>query len=237
MEIVVNHLTRMQPGYICVAGVNLENKEHVRPVLSGARLSKDLLSRNGGPFDIAAIVDPGTTKGAGSKPEVEDCLFDPSKARFVKNLGAEKFWKLLTELAQLKLSIIFGNELKSRGPKSIAVDVGRGKASLGCLGLVAHSDLYLRPRAGKPDQIRIRVSDGEFDLDLGVTDIRLYEDDHVTPNSNVVRGIAKCLVNRRGVVLSVGLTRPFSSSPDFPAVHWLQVNNIHLEDDPTWRLG
>ena len=26
-------------------------------------------------------------------------------------------------------------------------------------------------------------------------------------------------------------------SPDDPYVHWLQVNNIHLREDPTWRLG
>ena len=42
----------------------------------------------------------------------------------------------------------------------------------------------------------------------------------------------------RGVpcLLSVGLTRPFSSREGDAPVHWLQVNNIHLEDDPAWRL-
>lgn len=237
MEIVVNHLTRMQRGFICVAGVNLQTKEHVRPVLRGARLSKDLLSRNGGPFDMAAVVDLGNATPAGSKPEVEDYVFDPSKANFVKNFAEEKFWRLLTELAQLKLSTIFGEALKSRGSKSCAVDVGRGKASLGCLGPISHSKLYLRPRSGKPDQIRIMVKDGEFDLDLGVTDIRLYGDDHVTPNPEIVKRIAKRLVQDCGALLSVGLTRSFASSVDFSPVHWLQVNNIHLEDDPARQLG
>lgn len=54
MKIAVNHLTRMQPGYICVAGIDLETGSHVRPVLPSGRLSAALLRRNGGPFDIAA---------------------------------------------------------------------------------------------------------------------------------------------------------------------------------------
>jgi hypothetical protein len=49
--------------------------------------------------------------------------------------------------------------------------------------------------------------------------------------------VAERIVGGTGLLLSVGLTRPFSNSPSSPPVHWLQVNNIHLEDDPTWRLG
>ena len=41
---------------------------------------------------------------------------------------------------------------------------------------------------------------------------------------------------RHELLLSVGLTRPFAPSPDAPPIHWLQVNNIHLEPDPCWRL-
>jgi hypothetical protein len=39
------------------------------------------------------------------------------------------------------------------------------------------------------------------------------------------------------VILSVGLTRPFRKWGDSEERHWLQVNNIHLEDDPLWQLG
>ena len=39
MKIVVNHLTRMQPGYICVAGLDFQTNAHVRPVLAGSRLT------------------------------------------------------------------------------------------------------------------------------------------------------------------------------------------------------
>jgi hypothetical protein len=54
MRIIVNHLTRMQPGYICVAGVDVSSGQHVRPELRG-RLTTDLLTLNGGPFDIASL--------------------------------------------------------------------------------------------------------------------------------------------------------------------------------------
>jgi hypothetical protein len=38
------------------------------------------------------------------------------------------------------------------------------------------------------------------------------------------------------VILSVGLTRPFRRDGNDSARHWLQVNNIHLGDDPLGDL-
>ena len=83
----------------------------------------------------------------------------------------------------------------------------------------------------------MRVSDGYFQLDLGVTDIRLYGADHVTPDTKIVRRVVKRLQGGSETILSVGLTRAYASSPDFNPVHWLQVNNVHLKDDPLWQLG
>jgi hypothetical protein len=39
------------------------------------------------------------------------------------------------------------------------------------------------------------------------------------------------------VILGVGLTRAFQREQNGPGRHWLQVNNIHFEDQPIWRLG
>jgi hypothetical protein len=33
-------------------------------------------------------------------------------------------------------------------------------------------------------------------------------------------------------ILAVGLTRAYQKSPKGPTRHWLQLNNIHLQDDP-----
>ena len=46
MKIVVNHLTRMQLGRICVAGVDMATGKHVRPLLRDVRLSTQRLARN-----------------------------------------------------------------------------------------------------------------------------------------------------------------------------------------------
>ena len=44
MQVVINHLTRMNTGYMCVAGLDLKNGKHVRPVLGG-RLGVELLRK------------------------------------------------------------------------------------------------------------------------------------------------------------------------------------------------
>jgi hypothetical protein len=80
------------------------------------------------------------------------------------------------------------------------------------------------------------LSDGSMSLDLSVTDLRLYADDGARPDTAAIRNVAGRLARGVPALLSVGLTRPFSARPDEPPLHWLQVNNIHLEDDPAWRL-
>ena len=132
MQIVVNHLTRMQPGFICVAGIDLEDQKHIRPVLAGSRLRTHLLKPFGGPFEIASVVDLGKTEYQGHSPETEDYLFDPSKAFRVRDMGPNMFWKLLLDISQESLMQIFGDELQQQG-RTCAVEAGMGTASLGCL--------------------------------------------------------------------------------------------------------
>ena len=83
LQILVNHLTRMQPGYFCVAGIDVNTEAHVRPVLRRGRLTIDLLSTGGGPFDVGSVVDLGPATYAGHAPELEDHRFDPSSTRWL----------------------------------------------------------------------------------------------------------------------------------------------------------
>ena len=55
MQLVINHLTRMQQGCMCTAGIDLATGLHVRPVLD-RQMTIDMLSVYGGPFDIGRIV-------------------------------------------------------------------------------------------------------------------------------------------------------------------------------------
>ena len=228
----------MKSPFICVAGVELSMREHVRPVPADRQqLRAALLVRNGGPFEMAARVDLGAVTRVASPPETEDHRFIPQQAAKVGDVPPAEFWRLLNDLAETKLARLFGPDLTKRGSSAAAVDKGRGTASLGCLAPTARPTLYIRARAGRPAQVRLRLSDGELHLDLGVTDIRLYAADHVTPDPRTIDRVARRLAGGEPVILSVGLTRASASSPDFSPVHWLQVNNVHLESDPTWRLG
>lgn len=237
MKIVVNHLTRMQRGFICVAGIDLATGQHVRPVLR-SQMRKELLARYGGPFDIGRIVDLGWTKYLGTRPESEDYLFHRSEARALGEMPAAEFWQRLEALARPKLGEIFGKDLVPRGPRSYAVDVGQGVASLGCYLTTARPRLFVqRSDPCSRGRIRVEFTSGSHEFELSVTDIRLYCEDHVTPDSEMVGRTARRLQVAPRVILGVGLTRAFRGAPEEPALHWLQVNNFHFQDDPCWRLG
>ena len=220
MQILVNHLTRMQPGYICVAGVDVNTLGHVRPVLPRARLTTDLLRGNGGPLDIASVVDLGPTVYAGSAPEAA-WLFDDDPG---------DYWELLNQMARESLVAIFGPVLEQE-EGSCTLDVGEGHASLGCLAPEERPWLYVDHRG----TVRMVLECTTPSSDLAVADLRLYERDHRTPRRDLVAGAQRRIESGVEVILSVGLTRPWRKRDDTAERHWLQVNNIHLQDDPLWR--
>ncbi len=227
----------MQKGHICVAGVDLATGQHVRPMLRSP-LRTALLTRHGGPFDIGRVIDLGWTKYIGTRPETEDYLFHQSEVRCVGDMPAEEFWEWLKRLAKPRIGEIFGRDLRPRGPSSYAVDVGRGLASLGCFVAIPRSRLFLQRRdAQSRGRVRLEFRSGEHPFELSVTDIRLYRGDHVTPDPDVIGRVAERLGHGGEVILGVGLTRAFRGSPADPALHWLQVNNVHFADETHWRLG
>jgi len=237
MKIVVNHLTRMQKGYVCAAGVDLETGRNVRPVLPNAeRLSSKSLACEGGVFDMAMEVDLGTVKPVPQAPELEDHIFYPANSILKRKWKAEEFWQLLNRIAKPRLKDIFGQDLCKIGRDSCGVERGRGQASLGCLILKDTPSIDINQRQGKPDQVRMKISDSEFELDLGVTDIRLYQKDHVTPNHVLISKLVNRFAKSKGIILGMGLTRPFATRNGQTPIHWLQINNIHFLEDPVWRM-
>ena len=145
MKIVVNHLTRMSEGHICVAGIDLDTLRHVRPVLPTRSLSPAVLARHGGSFDIGYVVDIGPAAPRPEPPHVEDHLFVPAAAEFVRQVAADEFWALLHRVAKTTLREIFGEELKLQGRSSWGTAAGRGTASLGCLVLRRMPQLWCKP--------------------------------------------------------------------------------------------
>lgn len=235
MRIIINHLTRMQAGYFCVAGIDEATGRHVRPTLGGSRLTTNLLAYHGGLFDLATCIDLGAVTPVGQPPELEDHQFDPRVSVKVAALPGDQFWGHLLQMAQPRLSALFGPDLTQQG-RSAVVGIGKGTASLGCLVPTGIPVLTLQQQGTRPARLRMQFSDGILHLDLGVTDIRLYQSDHVTPNPEAVQAVNQYLAEGRRAILSLGLTRPYASSEEYTPVHWLQVNNIHLAEFPEWRL-
>ncbi len=228
MRIIVNHLTRMQPGDICVAGVDVMSGQHIRPVLR-SRLTVDLLARNGGPFDLADLVDLGMVKYCGQAPETEDYYFDQRDARCVRHIPPIHFWEMLQRVARHSLTQVFGPALRPFR-RGCVVDLNAGEASLGCLIPAAPPRLYVNDYG----KIRAIISDGAFTADLSVTDLRFCDTGHKTPKFALIERIDAEMRSGGSFVLSVGLARPWQHPDDIVKRHWLQVNNIHLEDNTVW---
>lgn len=228
MRIVVNHLTRMSDGYICVAGVDLESNEHVRPVLHYGRLPGDLLRREDGPFDIGVEVDLGKVTARPTDPEREDHVFDPKKASAIGTMAGSKYWELLNDIAGKRLQTIFGEALHVQG-RGCAVDEHTGEVSLGCIVPRA-----LRLAVNPWGKLRAKLSDGRLDVELSVADIRLYNADG-TPKKAAVAKLQRRIEKGEALVVSVGLARAFKAQSDTKRRHWLQLNNVHMETDPVWQ--
>lgn len=236
MKIAVIHLTRMQRGFVCVAGVDVADGRQIRPVIPRGRLPVTMSAHRGGPFDMATVVDLGDVRAVGEPPDVEDYEFTQWHARATRDIEPDLFWEMLHLLAQPSARQIFGPALHGTGRGRASVAAGAGIASLGCLTPRGRPELYLTDRPGGAPAVRLRFSDGEMRFDLSVTDLRLYGSDHVTPDIELLGRVEQRIQRGVPILLSVGLTRPFAAKAGDEPVHWLQVNNLHLEDDPAWRL-
>ncbi|NUN97826.1 MAG: hypothetical protein HUU16_16810 [Candidatus Omnitrophica bacterium] len=238
MRIAIHHLTRMQAGFFCAAGIDWSNGAHVRPVLPNhQRLETRLLECHGGPFEIGALLDLGEVTPCPSAPESEDHLFDPRRVRRLERVRPELFWKALQRIAKSTFRELFGEDLQRVGIRKFAVEAGKGCRSLGCLAPNGRLALRVAEAPGKPPRVQLKMSDGNLAADLSVTDIRLYGGDHVTPDRKRIDQVAGRLSAGVPAIIAVGLTRPFAASVDQDPMHWLQVNNIHLEDNPVSRLS
>ena len=246
MRILVNHLTRMQPGYICVAGIDPATRKHVRPVWYG-RLTRDLLASEGGVFAIGAEVDLGEAEAVGEPPEMEDHRFNRWRVRYVGTAAPADYWRQLEQVARASLHDIFGAALHPVGAR-FAVERGEGAASLGCLQLPTRSTppRLMLDNFGK---VRLLFHTGEIAIpspsatSAPVTDVRLYDADQQTPRRQVIERLNQRLQRGAPVILAVGLSRAYGASgasgrtPAEAPRHWLMVNNLHLQDQPIWNWG
>ena len=103
---------------------------------------------------------------------------------------------------------------------------------MGCLKPEKQPWLYVDHRG----TVRMVLDHTTPSVDLSVNDLRLYERHQSTPRRTLIASLQARLEAGIEAVLSVGLTRPWRKRGDAAERHWLQVNNIHLKDDPLWKL-
>jgi hypothetical protein len=226
MRIIVNHLTRMQPGYVCVAGYEPNSMEHIRPVL-GRRLKRALIGAEGGPFDLGIEVELGSVRYVGAAPEVEDHEFTEASVEVVDRVPEDRFWRDLQRLLSPDLFAAFGERLERRG-NGFAVSLGQGDASLACIVPDSRPTFEVNPWGSLRCEFEV---DGEW-ADLAVTDIRLCKSDQKTIKAELVDELNRRSTTGVDLIFAVGLTRPWRRPRDRKERHWLQVNNVFFEDDP-----
>lgn len=226
-HLLITEVTRMQRGFVCVAGIDLDTGRRVRPIVTG-QLPAELLARGGGPFDVRAVVDLEMTWPRPSPPETEDHLFDVRHARMAVTMGGPEF------IARLDRACVDPNSpaffppgLRERGPARV-LPVHQGSMSLAIVCADGDLDLYVDPRGA----VRVQWGDG---LDLSVTDARLYGPELRVAERRVVDR-ARALMRDGRAYLSLGLTRAWQKPGEDAPYHWLQVNALHLAAAPEWNL-
>ena len=222
MQILINHLTRMQAGFICAAGIDLQSGLHIRPI-SQRPLSAQLLRCHGGPLELGRVLDMGSSSFAGSVPEIEDRMSDPTLWKAGERYSSQQFFDIVSTVASDSLTEIFGPDLQPHGGRTFVVAEQRGIRSLGCFWAE-------KPRIevdSMTKKLTFVSSYQPFTLRLPVTDIGLYATDHVSVDEAAVAAVNEKLQVCQRAIVSVGLSRAYRKSNDQPAYHWLQVNNVH----------
>ncbi len=229
MRIVVNHVTRMRAPRICVAGIDVETRTHIRPTAPASTpLTRSLLRSQGGPIEIGAIVDLGRVEHRPSPPECEDHRFQPSRARHIEDLSGAEFLDALSWVSAGSLEDGFGASLARVGWK-YAVEVGAGDRSLAVVRAVRRPVLDVDRTYGR---LQLRFNDSDPPAYLPVTDLRFYEADQATICREAVADVARRLKAGVDAYLMLGLARAYRARDDDRDRHWLQLNGLCLADRP-----
>jgi hypothetical protein len=225
MKILINHLTRMKAPNVCVAGLDAKGW-HVRPIRRVGHLDIDLIREKS--FHVGTEIDLGPLRPCGKSPHVEDRSFSVAKIGEAKPLTSSEFWDRIDVVARGSLIEIFGDELAPHGAGSCVLPQGKGKASLGVLRVrPGEANLLVQKQ-----QVRMALHFRNDLLNLGVTDLRMYDDTLTNPNYELFKYVSAQLNSGVPALLSVGVGRPWATSNDNEWYHYLQVNNVHLSIDP-----
>lgn len=214
----------MDSPRICVAGIDLTTRRHVRPVTpSSDPITRTLLRENGGPFGSGALVDIGAVVACPNAPETEDHTFATDQTKHIEDLSDDVYLEILEQISDGDLSNAFGPDLVEVRPRKFAVPAGHGSRSL---AVVPVAEPKLRINFGN---LYLKLDPPNTPADVRVTDARFYETDHKTVRRDVVSDVNTRIASGVQVYAMLGLARPLNDA-DGGYVHWLMANGLCLAD-------
>lgn len=232
MDIVISHLTRMNPGHVCAAGINLASHEHVRPVLPAPQLLPIRLCCGSSPMlQLRSILTLKSPKPRGYLPEVEDYECNLWELRQTRQMTQPEFWQLLRDMAKPNLHAIFGPTLEKTG-KNYTLPPHTGLASLGCIHPASHTNLRVEADSFEErEQVKLVCKVDGVTCRLPVADLRFYSPTDFKIDRKLVNAVNGLLRGPEDLIICVGLTREWQNR------HWLQVNGLHFERMDFGGLG
>jgi hypothetical protein len=222
IEIIITDLTRFsnKPDIVCIAGINPESGECIRPMpyIKSERckelniLPGSVLSGN---FTRPPKIDT---------PHGEDRFHDNLTSR--GHCTSEQFKEILSNSESPSVESGFGVEL-SAGQKCIPLNTIPPKSIITIS--VCPPNICIVQGQYKADTIKLLFTDksGKEFRYLPVTDLAFYE--YVLKNSKDAADISRLnsfLRSQNEIFLRLGLSRPYLA-PDGREGFWIQVNGIY----------
>lgn len=227
MQIILNHVTRMKSPRICVAGVDTETFDHIRPTTPATDpITRVLLRENGGPFGVGALVDLGQVRAEPDPPETEDHRFLTANARRVEDVSDDDYVAVLQEVSVATFDDAFGSDLECVRDRKYAVPLGSGTRSLAVVRLQGRPHL----RADHWGKLLLELDSPDTACSLPMTDVRFFEDDQKTIVDDIVNEVNERLSEGVDTFLMLGLARAFVATGYDRSLHFLQANGLCLVD-------
>lgn len=229
MEVLITDLTYMRGG-VCIAGINYETLENIRPVLRYGQIQRDFVEENN--------IYPGAIIGFAFRhkkdtmpPHIEDYIFED--AEFVRFVNQSEWHKKLDTSAEESLSSAFRHcitENKGVIPGTETCSLATIKLNSGMKINFFDSDID----AVLPFKTRASFQSAGIQYHLPVTDLQFIDYCIERFESGISRDKLKAnledVINSSNYLcLRIGLTRPFKKSADAQELCYLQVNGIYSE--------
>ncbi|MFN3480126.1 MAG: HRDC domain-containing protein [Thermodesulfovibrionales bacterium] len=228
-DIAITDLTYMRGGF-CIAGIDVETLENIRPVLNFGAIQKEFVDRN--KIYPGALVSFDFSHKKPKPPHIEDYVFNPEKTTFIKFLSQSEWLNILNSCSSTSLAYAFSNLIIDR--KGIQPDADAVSLALIKVDSLKVNFFDSDSGAVLPFKVRVSFTSGGELYHLPVTDMQFIDYCNERFSEGIRRDkfkadIEKLINESEYILLRIGLTRPFKKADDTKELCYLQVNGIYSE--------